>query len=154
MRTLTRWEPVGDANNISQQMDRWFSEMMGRGLRRTAEEDRVRGSWTPAVNVLERQDAIEIAADLPGMKGDDVEVTVEDGVLTIRGERKLEEAAEGETYHRVERCYGLFERTFSLPNSVDPSKIEARFADGEMRVVLPRREESKPRNVKIKVDTK
>ena len=154
MRTLTRWEPVRDINNLSQHMDRWFSEMMGRGMRQAMEEDRVRGSWSPAVNVLEKKDAIEIAADLPGMKGDDVEVTVEDGVLTIRGERKLEEASEGETYHRIERSYGLFERTFSLPNTVDPSKIEATFANGEMRVTLPRREESKPRNVEIKVKTK
>ena len=153
MRTLTRWEPVGDVATLSQQMDRWFNEMMGRGMRRVAEEDRIRGSWTPAVNVLEKEEAIEIAADLPGMKAEDVEVTVEAGVLTIRGERKFEEASEGETYHRIERSYGLFERTFSLPNSVDPSKIEAKFADGEMLVTLPRREESKPRSVKIKVDS-
>ena len=83
----------------------------------------------------------------------------EERILELReqivgGERTFEEAKEGETYHRIERSYGLFERTFSLPNSVDPTKIEARFKDGEMNVVLPRREESKPRSVKIKVDTK
>jgi HSP20 family protein len=154
MRTLTRWEPVADLATWNQQMDRWFNELMNRGLRRVSDEDRVRGSWTPAVNVLEKKDAIEITADLPGMKAGDVEVTVEDGVLTIRGERSFEEAREGETYHRIERSYGLFERTFSLPNSVDPSKIEATFKDGEMMVVLPRREEAKPRSVKIKVDAK
>jgi HSP20 family protein len=154
MRTLTRWEPVADLATWNQQMDRWFNELMNRGMRRNTDEDRIRGSWTPSVNVLEKKDAIEITADLPGMKAEDVEVTVEEGVLTIRGERTLEEAKEGETYHRIERSYGLFERTFSLPNSVDPAKIEAKFKDGEMTVMLPRREESKPRSVKIKVDTK
>jgi HSP20 family protein len=154
MRTLTRWEPVSDPTTWNQQMDRWFNELMSRGLRRVGDEDRVRGSWTPAVNVLERKDVIVITADLPGLKAEDVEVTVEEGVLTIRGERSFEEAKEGETYHRIERCYGMFERTFSLPNSVDPTKIEARFKDGEMVVNLPRREESKPHSVKVKVDTK
>ena len=154
MRTLTRWEPVSDPTTWNQGMDRWFNELMSRGLRRVGDEDRVRGSWTPAVNVLEKKDVIVITADLPGLKAEDVEVTVEEGVLTIRGERSFEEAKEGETYHRIERCYGMFERTFSLPNSVDPTKIEARFKDGEMVVNLPRREESKPRSVKVKVDTK
>lgn len=154
MRTLTRWEPVGDLATWNQQMDRWFNSLMNRGMRRVGEDDSVRGSWTPAVNVLEKKDAIQISADLPGLKPEDVEVTVEDGVLTIRGERSFEEAKEGQTYHRIERCYGVFERTFSLPNSVDTTKIEAKFKDGEMIVTLPRREESKPRSVKIKVDSK
>ncbi|MCU0233936.1 MAG: Hsp20/alpha crystallin family protein [Thermoanaerobaculales bacterium] len=107
----------------------------------------------PAVNILEREDAIVISADLPGLKAEDVEVTVDQGTLSIRGERKLEEKAEGETYHRVERVYGLFERTFTLPNTVDVSKIDARFKNGEMTLTLPKREESKPRSVKIKVET-
>ena len=93
-----------------------------------------------------------ITADLPGLKAEDVEVTVDEGTLSIRGERKLEEAAEGETFHRVERLYGIFERSFTLPNSVDVDKIEARFSNGEMTLTLPKREESKPRSVKIKVE--
>jgi HSP20 family protein len=134
-------------------MERLFDEMMGRGIRRVADEDRIRGSWSPAVNILEGEDGIKISADLPGMDANDVAVSVEDGVLTIRGERRFEEASESETYHRIERCYGVFERTFTLPNSVDPAKIEARFKNGEMVVSLPKREESKPRSVKVKVET-
>jgi HSP20 family protein len=140
--------------NLRRGMDRLFDEMMGRGLGRGLDEGSVRGSWAPAVDILEKEDAIEIRADLPGFKADDVDVTVDNGVLTVRGERRLEEASEGETYHRVERSYGMFERTFSLPNSVDLGKIEARFKDGEMHVNLPKREESKPRSVKIKVESK
>jgi HSP20 family protein len=127
--------------------------MLGRRFRVANDEDRVRGAWSPAVNILEGPEGIKISTDLPGMKAEDVEVSVEDGVLTIRGERRFEEAAEGETYHRVERCYGAFERTFTLPTSVDPAKIEARFTNGEMAVTLPKREESKPRSVKVKIES-
>jgi len=153
MRTLTRWEPINDISNLSQRMDRMFEELMGRGMRRLAEDDRVRGSWSPAVNILEKKDAIVITADLPGLKAEDVDVTVDNGVLTIRGERRLEEASEGETYHRVERVYGVFERTFTLPNSVDVNTIDAKFRNGEMVVTLPKREESKPRAVKVAVES-
>jgi len=152
MVMLTRWNPASEAANLSQRMERLFDEMVGRGLWRTSEERPLRGSWVPAVNILERQDAMVITADLPGLKAEDVEVTVEDGILSIRGERKLEETAEGENYHRVERIYGVFERTFTLPNSVNVDKIEARFSNGEMTLTLPKREESKPRSVKIKVE--
>jgi HSP20 family protein len=105
------------------------------------------------VNILEKKDAIVITADLPGLKGEDVDVTVDNGVLTIRGERRLEEVSEGETYHRVERVYGVFERTFTLPNSVDVARIDAKFRNGEMVVTLPKREESKPRAVKVAIES-
>jgi HSP20 family protein len=152
MVMLTRWNPATDAGNLSQKMERMFDEMVGRGLLWTPEERPLRGSWVPAINILERQDAMVITADLPGLRAEEVEVTVEEGTLSIRGERKLDEASEGETYHRVERLYGIFERTFTLPNSVDVDKIEARFSNGEMILTLPKREESKPRSVKIKVE--
>jgi HSP20 family protein len=153
MVMLTRWNPTREAASISQGMERLFDEMVGRGLWRTSEERPLRGTWVPAVNILERQDSMLITADLPGLKAEDVDVTVEDGTLTIRGERKLDEVGEGETFHRVERIYGVFERTFTLPNSVDVDKIEARFSNGEMTLTLPKREESKPRSVKIKVES-
>ncbi len=152
MVMLTRCNPEVDNPRLSQNMERLFDEMLGRGLRRTAPDGPLRGTWAPAINILEREDGMEIQADLPGLKAEDVEVTVENGTLSIRGERRFEEAGEGETYHRVERAYGVFERTFNLPTSVDTSKIEARFKNGEMRLILPTREESKPRAVKITVE--
>mgnify|MGYP003573384470 CR=1 FL=1 len=152
MVMLTRWNPTKETTNFSQGMERLFDEMMGRGLWRSSEERPLRGSWVPSINILERQDAMVVTADLPGLRAEDVDVTVEEGTLSIRGERSLEEAAEGETYHRVERLYGSFERTFTLPNSIDVDKIEARFSNGEMILTLPKREESKPRSVKIKVE--
>ena len=152
MRNMIRWQPINRPAPWNTGVDRLFNEFMGRSLRQM-EEETAACAWTPAVNILEREDGIVISADLPGLKAEDVDVTVDNGVLTIRGERSLEEVAEGETYHRVERSYGSCERSFSIPNSVDPKKIEARFANGEMTITLPKREESKPRSVKVKVTT-
>ncbi|MCU0305677.1 MAG: Hsp20/alpha crystallin family protein [Thermoanaerobaculales bacterium] len=153
MRSLIRWQPVNDLSTWNRGMERLFNEFMGRSLRGMADETSASGAWSPAVNILEKEEGIVISADLPGLKAEDVEVTVDNGVLTIKGQRSFEEASEGQTYHRVERWYGSFERSFTVPNSVDPSKIEARFVNGEMSITLPKREESKPRSVKVKVAT-
>lgn len=151
MRNMIRWQPINRPATWSHNVDRLFNEFMGRSLREVDDELAACGSWSPAVNVLEKQNEIVISADLPGLKADDVDVTIDNGVLTIKGERSFVEADEGETYHRVERCYGSFERSFKVPNTVDPKKIEARFVNGEMTVTLPKRDESKPRSVKVKI---
>jgi len=152
MRNMIRWQPINRPVNWNAGMDRFLNEFMGHSARKMDEETAA-CAWTPAVNILEKEDGIVITADLPGLKAEDVEVTIENGVITLKGERTLEEITEGETYHRVERSYGKFERAFSVPNSVDPKKIEARFVNGEMTLNLPKRDESKPRSVKIKVAT-
>ncbi|MFV2072140.1 MAG: Hsp20/alpha crystallin family protein [Thermoanaerobaculales bacterium] len=152
MAMLARFNPAPDVSILNRQVERFFDDMFGRALWRNGEERPLRGSWAPAVNILERDDAVVITADLPGLAPEDVEVTVDQRTLSIRGERKLEEARDGETYHHVERLYGMFERTFNLPSSIDSSKIEARFSNGEMVLTLPKLEESKPRMVKIKVE--
>lgn len=152
MRNMVRWQPINRPANWNPGFDRFFNEFMGRSLRQM-EDETPACAWTPAVNILERENGITITADLPGLSAGDVEVTVDKGVLTLKGERILEEAAEGETYHRVERSYGAFERSFSIPESVDAKKIEARFVNGEMTVTLPKRAESKPRSVKVEVAT-
>jgi HSP20 family protein len=148
---MIRWQPINRPAMFNNSIDRLFNEFMGRSLRQAEEETSASGAWSPAVNILENEDGILISADLPGLKAEDVDVTVDNGVLTIRGERGFEEASEGSTYHRIERWYGSFERSFTIPNSVDPSKIEAKFSHGEMMITLPKREESKPRSVKVKV---
>jgi HSP20 family protein len=132
-------------------MERLFDEMLGHGLWRASEERRIRGTWVPAIDVLDRENEVVITVDLPGLNPEDVEVTVEKEMLSIRGERKLDEIEEGESFHRVERLYGEFERSFKLTNSIDSSKIEARFKNGEMVLTLPKREEAKPRSLKIEV---
>jgi len=153
MRNMIRWQPINRPTTWNTNVDRLFHEFLGRSLGQADEETSSYGSWSPAVNILERENEIVISADLPGLKAEDVEVTIENSVLTLKGERTFAETAEGETYHRVERSYGSFERSFKVPNSVDPKKIEARFVNGEMTVTLPKRDESKPRSVKVKVAT-
>jgi len=152
MRNMIRWQPINRPVNWNPGFDRFFNEFMGRSLGQT-EEETAACAWTPAVDILERENGITITADLSGLSAEDVEVIVDKGALTLKGERTLEEAAEGETYHRVERSYGAFERSFSIPESVDAKKIEARFVNGEMTVTLPKRAESKPRSVKVKIAT-
>ncbi len=147
MAKITTWDPFREMARLSEDMNRLVGGVMGQREGRES----LRGAWVPAVDVLEKDDSIVIRTDLPGLTAEDVDVTVENGVLVVRGERRFEDAAEGETFHRVERLYGAFERAFQLSRNVDPSQIGARFANGVLEVTLPKREESRPRTVKVEV---
>lgn len=152
MTSLIRWDPFKEMAAMQERMNRLFDEIWGRPRR--VEEDYISGSWLPAVDVKESKDALEISVELPGVDPKDVEVTVEGGVLSIRGSRKFEKAEEGETYHRVERSYGSFERTFTLPSNVNPDKISASYKLGVLHLTLPKREEAKPKAIPVKVEEK
>lgn len=110
-----------------------------------------RGTWTPSVDIYEAEGALVLKADLPEMRREDIDVTVENNTLTIRGERKNDHEIKQENFHRVERAYGTFVRQFSLPPTVDSAKIAAEYKDGVLSVKLPVREEAKPRTVKVEV---
>jgi HSP20 family protein len=125
--------------------------LMGSSLRQHEEREPMRGSWLPPVDIKETADAVEINAEMPGFSADQVEVSAENNVLTLRGERTLDETKDGESYHRVERSYGAFERSFQIPRNVDAEKIEAKFENGILYLSLPKRAESKPRTIAIKV---
>jgi len=127
-----------------------FDRMLGRG------ETQVGAGWCPAVDVHETKDELVLQAELPGLTPEDVELNVENGVLTISGEKKQErqEGEEGSDYHLVERRYGRFERRFSLPRSVDPDKVKAEFANGMLNITLPKAEAAKPRRIQIKSSAK
>jgi HSP20 family protein len=118
--------------------------------RRNEREDEMNlAAWAPPVDITEDKDRILITAELPGFKEDQIEIQTEDGMLTLRGERKFEKETDGKSYHRVERAYGQFVRSFSLPNNVDREKIRASFHDGLLQVELPKREDARPKNIKI-----
>ncbi|NIN13418.1 MAG: Hsp20 family protein [Gemmatimonadales bacterium] len=123
-----------------------FDRLLGR-----ADTD-VAGAWGPVVDVRETKDELVIQAELPGLAAEDVDVSVEGGVLTISGEKKqeVEEGKEGSNYHLVERRYGRFERSFSLPRSVDPEKVAAEFDNGVLMITLPKAEAAKPRRIEVK----
>lgn len=137
---------------LQDRMNRLFEETSGRTRR--GEDDYITGSWIPSVDVRETKDSLELQAELPGIDPKDVEVSVENGILTIKGCRKFEKATEGETYHRVERSFGSFERSFTLPTNVDNDKIHAVYRHGVLHLSLPKREEAKPKPISIKVEEK
>lgn len=150
MPTIVRWNPMREVQTLQDRMNRMFEEAWGRTPR--SEDDFITGSWYPAVDVRETGDALEIQAELPGLEPKDVTVSVENGVLTLKGSRNFEKATEGETYHRVERSYGAFERSFTLPTNVDAQRIQAVYRHGVLNLTLPKREETKPKSISIKVE--
>jgi HSP20 family protein len=107
--------------------------------------------WTPRVNVEENDGGFELTAEVPGMKKEDISIDVKDRTLTISGERKLEEEKKDKNYHVCERSYGEFSRTFTLPDNVDAGKIEAEYDQGVLKLSIPKKEEAKPKEIKVKV---
>lgn len=148
---IVRWEPFRDLLAIQDRMNRIFDESF-RGMNRQGEDDwALGGAWAPLVDIYEREGNIELKAELPGVDSKDVDVRVENNVLTLRGERRIDKEVKRESYHRVERAYGSFSRSFTLPSMVDTERIKAEFKDGVLHLTLPKKEEAKPRQISIKV---
>ncbi len=149
---IVRWEPFRDLVSIQGRMNRLFDEAFRGATRQSGDEEEWSlGSWAPAVDIFEQDGNIVLKAELPGVDSKDVDVRVENSVLTLRGERKLDNEVKKESYHRVERAYGSFSRSFTLPSVVDTEKIKADYRDGVLRVNLPKREEAKPKQISISV---
>ena len=145
---IMRFDPFRDLAILQDRMNRLFNDSYGP---RRDDDLMNRGTWTPAVDIYEVDGALVLKAELPGMQREDIDVNIENNTLTIRGERKLDKEIKQESFHRVERAYGSFERSFSLPNTVDPAKVAAEFKNGVLAVTLPVREEAKPRSINIEV---
>jgi HSP20 family protein len=150
--TIVRWEPFRDLVGLQDRMNRLFDDAF-RGAGRTGGEDdwSLGGSWAPAVDIYEKEGNIVLKAELPGVDPKDVEVRVENNVLTLRGERRFDNEVKRENYHRIERAYGSFSRSFTLPNVVDTEKIKAEYKEGVLRMTLPQKEEAKPKQISISV---
>jgi HSP20 family protein len=146
--SVVKWDPFKDLVNFRDTMNRMFTES---GLpRRGWDEDFTTSTWVPRVDIFEKADNIVLKAELPGICKEDIEVNVENNVLTLRGERKKEKEINEEDFYRVERYYGTFTRSFTLPRTVDPEKIEAKYLDGVLQLTLPRAEEAKQKKIEIK----
>jgi HSP20 family protein len=136
---------------VQERMNRIFDEAF-RGTSRGSEDDwALGGSWAPVVDIFEHEGNLVLKAELPGVDPKDVDVRVENNTLTLRGERKFASEVKREKYHRVERAYGTFSRSFTLPNVVDTDKIKAEYKDGVLQVTLPTREEAKPKQIAVAV---
>ena len=148
---LIRWEPAAELNTIQNEMNRLFNNFFdaptGRGSSGTSRR------WMPAMDLVETTDHYVLRADLPGLSDEDVNVQLEDNVLTISGERKTEQHTEQEGYYRLERAFGGFSRSLTLPDGVDPDSVQAHFDRGVLEVTIPKPEQKKPRQVQIKLGT-
>jgi HSP20 family protein len=150
-KMIVRYDPFRDLRSLQDEVNRLFSS----NLRAFGEEGIASGVWNPSVDIYENKDQIVLEAELPGVKREDFNLSLENNVLTLRGERKFEKRADSDNYHRVERSYGTFTRSFTLPRTVDAETVTAEYTDGVLRVMLPKREEVKARRIEIKaVDEK
>lgn len=145
--TIPRWEPFRGLNTLQGQVSRFFEDSFAR-----TRSDKARlASWAPAVDIYETESELVVKADLPEMQEKDIDVRVENNTLTVHGERKFENEVHKDSYLRVERAYGTFSRSFSLPNTISTEGIRAEYQNGVLTVHMPKREESKPKQVKITV---
>jgi HSP20 family protein len=144
MAMLQRWDPIRDFARVQEEMARLFDD-------RLAGRPGESMGWTPACDIFEDEEGVTLRFDLAGVDPKDVDIRFENGVMTLRGERKLEREEKKEHYHRVEMAYGAFTRSFSLPATIDADKIRAESKNGVLTVQLPKRTEAKPKTIQVKV---
>jgi HSP20 family protein len=141
---IIRWDPFRDLVTLRDKMNRLFEDAV-----RGEEKDLISSSWAPAVDIYETENELILAAEVPGVEEKDVEISVEDNTLSIRGERKFQKETKEENYHRIERSYGSFYRSFTLPSYIDQERIHAEHESGVLKVHMPKKPEVKPRKVRI-----
>ena len=141
---LAKYDPFREVRGLQDEVNRLFSTAFPRGG-----EEATNGNWFPRVDIFENGDNLVLEAELPGMNREDFELSFENNALTLKGERKFERKSEGDNYHRVERSYGTFARSFTLPPTVTVEGAKAEFNNGVLTVSLPRREETKARKIEI-----
>jgi len=143
---IVRWDPFRDMVTLRDRMNRLFDEAFeGRG----EEREMFKGAWYPSVDIYEKEKELVLAAELPGVDEKDIDIEVEGNALTLRGKREIEEETEEYDYHRIERSYGSFYRSFTLPANVDAGKIKAEHNDGLLMITMPKKPELKPKKVRI-----
>jgi HSP20 family protein len=148
MRTFSRFEPFRGASSLPDQINRLFND----AFERPGEESNLT-SWVPAVDIFETEHDLVVKADLPDIDPKDLDIRVENNILNIRGERKFESTVSQDKYLRVERAYGSFSRSFSLANTVNAEAIKADYQNGVLTLTVPKREEAKPKQIKVNVET-
>ena len=151
--TLTRWDPFRELNTLQDRMNRLFQDTWGGtgSLSTRGEESLMGGSFIPPVDVYEDEHNIVLKMELPGVDQKDIEVQLENNVLTVRGERKLEKEEKQDNFQRIERRYGSFARAFTLPSTVSGESVTADSSNGVLKITLAKRAEAKPKQIKISV---
>jgi len=148
---IVRWDPFKDLLNLQDEVNSLFRRSFFRSVEPlTAVEGTA--SWAPAIDMYESDDKLTVEAELPGLEAKDMEITIEDDTLRIKGERKFSNEIKEDNYHRIERAYGYFERNIPLPRKIQEDKVVATVKDGLLRVEMPKAEEAKPKQIPIKVE--
>ncbi len=145
---IVKWEPLKDLVTLQDRMNQFLSDTLNN---HETENGRLVQDWVPSVDIYEDSDAIQLHAELPGMNLKEIEVKVANNILEIKGEKKIEKQEKKENYHRVERVFGRFARSFRLPVTIDQEKIRAKYDQGILTLTLPKREETKPKNITVEV---
>ena len=151
---IVRWDPSRDLANIEREFNRMFHSFNRRFGFGDSDEDITEyenAMWTPLADISEDDDNYTVKLDLPGVKKEDVRINYENGQLSISGERKQEREKKSSKYHRVERSYGRYFRSFNLPSKIMEDKIDAEFKDGQLTIVIPKSEEAKPKQIEVKI---
>lgn len=149
MTFVTRWDPFREMNSLQQNLDRLFQA--NSDYARGNDELMTTGSFVPAVDIYEDEHSINLKMEVPGIEQKDIDIRMENNTLTVRGERRFEATEKEENFHRIERRYGSFSRSFSLPNTVDAEKVSADYVNGILQVRLAKRVEAKPKQIKVNV---
>ena len=144
---LIRWDPFRDLLSLQDRMNRLFEESMTRN--KVFEEALTTGVWSPVVDIYETDKSVILKAELPGMTKDDIVIEINENNLILKGERKFQKDIREENYHRIERSYGTFSRSFTLPDTVDRNKVSASFKDGILEITIPKIEGAKPKQIEI-----
>jgi len=143
---IIRWDPFRDMVTLREKMNRLFEDVF---TGQSEGKELAASTWAPAVDIFETENDLVMTAEVPGIDEKDIEIKIEDNTLILKGARKFEKETKEENYHRIERSYGSFYRAFTLPNSIDPEKIQAEHENGVLKITMPKRTELKPRKVKI-----
>ena len=153
MTTMMRWDPFQDlrsAQDEMAQMTPMLAHALGLHARQQGNDRAMTTAWAPALDISERKDAYLVTVEVPGVEAEDLDITMEDGLLTIKGERQFTSESSEQQFHRVERRYGAFRRSITLPAQVQADQIEATFDNGVLQIVVPKAEEAKPKRIQVR----
>ncbi len=148
---IVRWNPLDDILFLQRRMNKIFEDNF-LGRKSSNDEELSSGLWSPSVDIYETESDIVLKAELPEVNQKDIKINIEDNVLTLKGERKFEKETKEENYHRMERSYGSFSRSFTLPGSINKDNVKASYKNGVLKITMPKKEESKPKQISVNVE--
>lgn len=149
MTLITRWDPFREMSTLQERMNRLFNDQLGA----MTHDEALTGNFVPPVDVYEDENSIQVRLEVPGIEEKDIDIRLENNVLTVRGERKFEKEEKEENFHRIERRYGSFTRSFTLPSTVNSEDVQADYEKGVLKIRIAKRAEAKPKQIKVNINS-